>query len=379
MFTANFPYEGETPHILPLHTRTGASTAFSGRGVVIAFLDSGFYPHPDLRGRILAHVDAMTRRVISGDKFFHDHDLSWHGQMTSVIACGDGATSGGLYRGLAHGAQVVLIKVSDFHNNIKERDILRGLLWLIENHRTYNIRLCNISVGGDFPSDDPDHPLYAAVRALYEEDVLTLCAAGNSGIRQLVPPASAPQALTVGGVDDHNSTDTTRWTPYNHNYGTAYDGSPKPEILTTARWIASPILPYSVMAREARWLAPLLHSQTPAQVAAILTEGCADLSVEGVLPCSAESEADRAVIQARLNKYKLIDSYHQHVDGTSVSVAVATSVVAQMLEANPRLRAGAIRAILRATAVAFPDVPDEVQGGGILNAATAVEAALEHP
>jgi hypothetical protein len=49
-----------------------------------------------------------------------------------------------------------------------------------------------------------------------------------------------------------------------------------------------------------------------------------------------------------------------------------------MLEANPRLRAGTIRAILRATAVSFPDVPEAVQGGGILDAHTAVLAALAH-
>lgn len=366
---------GATPHVLPIQARLGAHPDFCGRGVVIAFLDSGFYPHPDLRGRILAHVDAVTRRVISGDRFFHDHQLSWHGQMTSVIACGDGSTSQGRYRGLAHGAQMVLIKVSDFHGNIKEHDILRGLLWVIENQRAYNIRLCSISVGGDFPSDDPDHPLYAAIRALYEENVLTICAGGNSGTAQLLPPASAPEALTIGGVDDGNTLDVTAWRPYHHNYGVAFDGTPKPEVLTAARWIASPILPYSAMAREARWLAPLLHVRTQAEAERILATGCPDLKL-GNLPCALETEAQFAALQARIHKYKLIDAHHQHVDGTSVAAAIATSVVAQMLEANPRLSAGAIRAIVRATAISFPDVPEAVQGGGILDAHTAVLAAL---
>jgi len=377
LFTVNFPHTGETPEVLPIRTRLGAHGDFSGRGVVIAFLDSGFYPHPDLRGRIIAHVDAVTRRVISGDKFFHDHVMSWHGQMTSVIACGDGRTSHGKYRGLAHSAQLLLIKVSDFRNNIKEHDILRGLLWLIENHRAYNVRLCSISVGGDFPSADPDHPLHAAIRILYDENVLTICAAGNSGTAQLLPPASAPEALTVGGVDDHNTTDVTCWQPYHHNYGVAYDGTPKPEILTAARWIASPILPYSSMAREARWLAPLLQARTLSEAEALLAAGCADLSL-GNLPCALETEAQFAALQARIHKYKLVDAQHQYVDGTSVATAIATSVVAQMLEANPRLRAGTIRAILRATAVSFPDVPEAVQGGGILDAHTAVLAALAH-
>ncbi len=377
LFTVNFPYTGESPQVLPIQARLGASTELSGRGVVIAFLDSGFYPHPDLRGRILAHVDALTRRVISGERFFHDHQLSWHGQMTSVIACGDGSSSEGRYRGLAHGAQLVLIKVSDFRGNIKEHDILRGLLWLIENHRAYNVRLCSISVGGDFPSDDPDHPLHAAIRALYAENVLTICAAGNGGTQQLLPPASAPEALTVGGVDDGNSIDLARWQLYPHNYGIAYDGMLKPEIVTAARWIAAPILPYSTMAREARWLAPLLSARTPAEAEAILAAGCADLK-RGNLPCALDTHGQWAALQARIHKYKLIDARHQHVEGTSVAAAIATSVVAQMLEANPRLSAGAIRALLRATAVILPHWSEAAQGGGILDAHTAVLAARAH-
>src|SRR5688572_4086210 len=34
--------------ILPTPTRLGASSRFTGRGITIAFLDSGFYWHPDL-------------------------------------------------------------------------------------------------------------------------------------------------------------------------------------------------------------------------------------------------------------------------------------------------------------------------------------------
>src|SRR5207253_2070217 len=34
--------------VLPTWLRLGAHEHFTGRGVTIAFLDSGFYPHPDL-------------------------------------------------------------------------------------------------------------------------------------------------------------------------------------------------------------------------------------------------------------------------------------------------------------------------------------------
>src|SRR5688572_19391559 len=46
--------------VIPTAQRVGADVRRTGRGVTIAFLDSGFYPHPDLTeplDRILAYVD----------------------------------------------------------------------------------------------------------------------------------------------------------------------------------------------------------------------------------------------------------------------------------------------------------------------------------
>src|SRR5687768_5900738 len=46
--------------ILPTGVRLGAPRRYRGRGVTIAFLDSGFYAHPDLVGptdRIVRYVD----------------------------------------------------------------------------------------------------------------------------------------------------------------------------------------------------------------------------------------------------------------------------------------------------------------------------------
>src|SRR5712692_5380095 len=81
------------PPILPTPIRLGASERFRGRGVTIAFLDAGFYAHPDLvtpRDRILAYVDVRNPRARRDDLAVAD-ESSWHGMMTSVVACGNGA------------------------------------------------------------------------------------------------------------------------------------------------------------------------------------------------------------------------------------------------------------------------------------------------
>ncbi len=373
LFTSNYPQNAHST-LLSTPERTGANPAYTGRGVVIAFIDSGFYPHPDLGSRILVHIDATTNQLKEQTSDFHASDLSWHGQMTSVIAAGDGRTSNGKYRGIASDARLVLIKVSNWRSQIKEAEILRGMRWLIENHERFNIRIVNVSVGGDLESSDPQHPLHRAVRKLTRAGITVVAAAGNRGSRLLAPPASAPEAITVGGIDDHNTLDRSQWTLYNHSYGAAYDGTPKPDLLAPANWIVSPILPESGVAREARWLAPLLHAEDSRSVSKILRMGYADLAVSR-RQASRPGKNLYTVLQARIHAHKIVDANHQHVDGTSVAVPIVTSVIAQMLEINPGLTPPQIRAILTSTAHKMPDIDDERQGAGVLNAAGAVAAA----
>lgn len=362
--------------MLSVPERTGALPDYTGRGVVMAFIDSGFYPHPDLQGRVIRHVNASTEAITESEKLPPASNFSWHGQMTSVIAAGDGRTSGGRYRGIASDARLVLISVTNPRGQIKEPDILRGMRWLLANHARFGVRILNVSVGGDAPSDDQDHELHRAVRELSEAGITVLVAAGNSGSGHLLPPASAPEAITVGAYDDQNVLDVTRWRIYPNSYGLAHDGSLKPDIVAPGRWIASPILPGSDMALQATTLAALfdLAPNDRRALRRNLARGIFKLRLAPLAALRAH-EPVRALLQSRLDSYKLIDSHHQHVDGTSVSVAIASSVVAQMLEANRGLTPARIKAILTTTAKRLPEVPVECQGAGVLDAAEAVRMA----
>jgi serine protease AprX len=375
-FTPNYPFEGSgSSMLLSTPERVGALPEFTGRGVVMAFIDAGFYPHPDIKNRIVAHIDASTNHVVEQDTIQESSDFSWHGQMTSVVAAGDGRLSGGKYRGIASDARLVLIKVSTPKGQVKEADILRGLRWLSDTHRRFNVQIVNISVGGDFVSRDPNHPLHRIVRKLVVAGLTVVAAAGNSPVNHVVPPASASEAITVGGIDDHNSTLETLWTAYHHNYGQGDDGGIKPDLLAPAMWVAAPILPGSSVSREAKWLALLLSGDGKRKVKRILERGYADLSLtpKDILKPDANLYS---ILQHRIHMHKLIDAHHQHVDGTSVAAPIVSSVIAQMLEANPSLTPHQIRAILTITAKRLHGVPVEKQGGGVLNAPGAVLAAL---
>jgi len=372
-FHTNYPrHDGYT--ILPTAVRCGAPHHITGRGITIAFIDSGFYPHPDLTGRVLCHADATSGRIVEGRRFYNPEWFSWHGQMTSVIAAG----AGDAFPGIAREANLVLIKVSNRLKQIKERDILRGFDWLLANHRRFNVRVINVSVGGDFESLDAHHPLHRIVAQLTAEGITVCVAAGNRPQSHLVPPASAIEAITVGGYDDGNSRDPSNWHPYGSSWGQAYDGSRKPELIAPARWIASPILPGTSEANRAYWLAQLINtdvqydpSHYQETVRRVLREGYKDLGISYESALRPDAEVYHH-LQFWINRDKVIDATHQHVDGTSVSVAMVSAMVAQLLEVRPDLTPAQVKALLMETAVLHPAISHEQQGGGMVNPAQAI-------
>src|SRR5437773_11787752 len=77
--------------VVPMAVRLNADPDYTGKGVTIAFLDSGFYPHADLQepdDRILAYPDLAAERPSLSP---HDPTESWqwHGTPTSSVAPGN--------------------------------------------------------------------------------------------------------------------------------------------------------------------------------------------------------------------------------------------------------------------------------------------------
>src|SRR5436853_4253970 len=128
--------------VIPMHERLYADERYTGRGVTMAFLDSGFYPHPDLcepDNRILAFKD-ISEQESSLEQNQEAQVWQWHGTQTTVVAAGNGRLSDGLYRGLAQDARLALVKVSD-RGKITEEAIASGIRWIIENRERYDIRV----------------------------------------------------------------------------------------------------------------------------------------------------------------------------------------------------------------------------------------------
>jgi serine protease AprX len=368
------------PPILPTAIRLGASRRFRGRGVTIAFLDAGFYAHPDLvtpRDRIAAYVDVTDPRARRAD-LQQPGESSWHGLMTSVVACGNGALSGGLYRGLASEARLVLVKCGSARR-VRHDDIRRGLDWVIQHRARYRIRIVNVSVGGDYERSYLDDRLSQSVERATRAGLLVCAAVGNLGHHErhpVLPPASAPSALAVGGLDDKNRLPVAGYDMYHSSYGPTLDGLQKPELLAPGIWVAAPILPGTPTAAQAGLLARLAGAKSGELSALIAAQPGIDSALDAAAPQLPPAALQKLVF-SRMREHNVITGHYKHVDGTSFAAPIVASVAAQMLEANGGLAPQRVKRILIDTAHRLSHVTVDRQGWGVIDPRRAVLKALE--
>jgi serine protease AprX len=365
------------PAPLSVAERVGADSRFTGKGVVAAFLDAGFYAHPDLmrpHSRIHAYVD-LIGRTAGVDHLSTADASSWHGLMSSVVAAGNGALSGGRYRSLAPDLGVVLVKVGTL-SRVHHDDIARGIEWVLVNRPRYDIRVLNISCGGDYEMSYLEDTLSRFAEAAVRAGIVVVAAVGNNGDRPgyVVPPASVPAVISVGGVNDFGDPSLGRLLPYRSSYGPTIDGVQKPEIITLADFLAAPILPGTPTAREAALLARLDAAPDEVLSATIAENSGVYAPLDAVV--GRPAYLIRQVIAAGLRDGSVIDEHYKRVDGTSFAAPIVTSVVAQMLEANPALTPGQVKRLLLRTAVRVSGIEIDRQGWGVIRPRQAVEAAI---
>jgi serine protease AprX len=362
---------------LPTPLRMDADERYTGRDVTIAFLDSGFYAHSDLLepvNRILAYHSIFT--ADDDPTLLHTPDVaSWHGMMTSVVAAGNGFLSNGLYRGIAPEADLVLVKIGK-SGRIPEKNIEAGLEWVLRNRSRFNIRVVNISAGGDFEQTYLKNSLCQMVEEAAALGVILVCAVGNAGLapgHPVLPPASAPSAISVGGLDDQNSLDRARRGMYRSSYGPTIDGLQKPEVIAPGIWVAAPILPHTPTADQAELYADL-DSAPDESLREIIQQR---KGVDQALDEARELPVPmlRQLITIKLHEGNVINQHYKFVDGTSFAAPIVSSIIACMLQANPALTPQQVKKILIDTAERVPGVEVDRQGWGVVAPRKAVAFA----
>lgn len=356
-----------------------ADERFTGKGITIAFLDSGFYAHSDLTepvNRIVAYHNIFTAE--NNPSFLKTPDVaSWHGMMTSVVAAGNGHLSDGFYRSIAPEARVVLVKIGKT-GHIPEANIEKGLRWVLSNKDKHDIRIVNISAGGDFERPYLENRLCRLVEETVAAGLTVVCAVGNAGLapgHPVLPPASAPSSIAVGGLDDQNSLDRARRGMYRSSYGPTIDGLQKPEVIAPGIWVAGPILPHTPTADEARLYKQLDESLDDELSDIILAHKGIDKDLDEARDLSVPLL--RQLISIKLREGNVINQHYKFVDGTSFAAPIVSSIVACMLEANPKLTPQQVKRILIETAERVDGIEVERQGWGVVVPRKAVEMARQ--
>jgi serine protease AprX len=363
---------------IPTAERVHGDPSLSGAGVVMAFADVGFRAHPDLatpKGRVLDYFDA-TGETTGLPKADGAGDATTHGVRTVVVAAGSGDLEDGRYRGLAYGARLVLINVG-LNGRVKDDDLARGIRRATALRASLGVRVLNVSVGGDLDVASDRSDVVKAVEEAVAAGIVVVVAAGNAGCSdapRVAPPASAPSALTVGGLDDGERLDRPA-TAYCSSFGPSLDGIVKPEVVAPAAHVAAPLVPGTEEWRVADALAALDATPDYLLSAAATARG-ADLGLPSTLDLR-DVDAIRAACAAIARERRLAGRRYGRVDGTSFAAPIVSSIVAQLLELDPTLTPIDVKRLLMATARRVENVATRRQGYGAVDARRALNLARE--
>lgn len=186
------------------------NTLLTGSGVKIAIIDTGIYPHPDLKNRITDFVDFINNRQDA-------YDDNGHGTHCAGDAAGDGTSSNFKYMGPAPKANLAGVKVLDKLGSGSLETVMQGVEWCIQynaNPANANkkIDIISMSLGStaqDLGDSDNDDPMVQIVEKAWEAGIVICVAAGNDGptMNTIASPGISDLVITVGALDDKNTID----------------------------------------------------------------------------------------------------------------------------------------------------------------------------
>ncbi|KAI1091794.1 subtilisin-like protein [Rostrohypoxylon terebratum] len=171
------------------HAKAGGSGYIfddsAGEGITAYIVDTGIMTtHEDFQGRAIMGFNAVEEEQAT--------DLNGHGSHVS-------GTIGGATFGVAKNVKLVGVKVLDANGGGTNADVIDGLNFVASN-ATKGKSVMNMSLGGT-----KSQALNDAIERLFSNGVVPVVAAGNEAQDAAnVSPASSPNAITVGAIDQTN-------------------------------------------------------------------------------------------------------------------------------------------------------------------------------
>ncbi|TLS36074.1 S8 family serine peptidase [Pseudalkalibacillus caeni] len=325
----------------------------TGKGVGVLINDSGVDgTHKDIEygnhlvQNVLGSTNLHAQSELLPISYVEDvpatDNNSGHGTHVAGIVGGTGAMSGGLYEGVAPGANLIGYGSGAA---LAMLDTIGGFDYALTHQNEYNIRVVTNSWGdtGDAGTPfDPKNPINIATKKLFDRGIITVFSAGNSG-----PDADtisgnykkAPWVITVAAGDKEGNLADFSSRGLEGNGGTVtVEGE-------TWNWEDRPT---------------------------ITAPGSKIISTRVISPVASLGAADDV---------QYIDPayipYYTTMSGTSMAAPHVAGVVALILEADKTLSPLEVKKIIEDTATPMSGYASWEVGAGYVNAYDAVEKAFK--
>ncbi len=208
----------------------------TGKGVTVAVLDTGIYPHKDFDNRITSFYDCLNNRS-------HMYDDNSHGTHVCGIIGGSGRQSHGLYKGIAPQCNLISVKMLDSKGLGSSQAMIKGINWILDNQKKYDIKIVNISVGTESVScADSQSELVIAVEKMWQQGITVIASAGNNGpdYHTITVPGISSKIITVGASQAMKGLDSNGKPHFTYSgKGPTHCNIPKPDVTAPGSHIIS--------------------------------------------------------------------------------------------------------------------------------------------
>ena len=216
-----------------------------GTGVGVAVIDSGVDGRDGM---------AQGQQVVYSQNFVPSAsdaiDRYGHGTHVAGIIAGSGSQSGGKYKGLANGANIINLRVLDANAQGSDSQVIAAIDRAIALKTTYNIRVINLSLGRPVFESYKLDPLCQAAERAWKAGIVVVVAAGNEGRNNtygnkgygtISAPGNDPYVITVGGMKTMGTASRTddRVASYSSKGPSLFDHIVKPDIMAPGNRMVS--------------------------------------------------------------------------------------------------------------------------------------------
>jgi serine protease AprX len=323
---------GDIRSVYPKAIRADAAwkRGITGRGVTVAVLDTGVANQPDLSGRLVQVRNDLTGQTmpcknLSGE--LDCNDRYGHGTFIAGLVAGNGASSGGKWKGVAPEASILSVKAAGADGSADVSNILAAIQWVVSFKERYNIRVLNLSLGTDSTQDWRVDPLNYAVERAWAAGMTVVVAASNKGPapKTITKPADDPWVITVGATDDRGTAALNDdQLPDFSGRGPTAHGVAKPDVVAPGAHVISLRAPGSAIDTRFPWY---------------------------------------------------VDGSYRRGSGTSMATGVVSGAVALMLQANPGFTPDRVKHALVATARDAASADPMAVGAGVVDVNAAAFSA----